>query len=97
MIISGAWKTKEDIANNFAIDISELNKYNLIYADYESGGWEGRASVLLEKGGILYEVNASHCSCYGLGGQFQPEETTKEALVLRSGYREFPKTVLNLL
>lgn len=30
--------------------------------------------------GKLYEVNAGHCSCYGLENQWTPEETNIEAL-----------------
>ncbi|MCY9107253.1 hypothetical protein [Bacillus atrophaeus] len=29
--------------------------------------------MLFEKDGELYEVNGSHCSCYGLEGQYSPE------------------------
>lgn len=32
---------------------------------------------------MLYEVNGSHCSCYGLEGQWEEEETTVEALAYR--------------
>ena len=31
-------------------------------------------AILLEKDGKLYEVNGSHCSCYGLEEQWKPEE-----------------------
>lgn len=59
----------------------------LIFAIYESEGYEGYAFVLFERGGVLYEVNSSHCSCNGLSGSdgngWAPEETSVEALVLR--------------
>jgi hypothetical protein len=38
--------------------------------------------VIFEKDGKLWEVNGSHCSCYGLEGQWQPEETTWEAIAI---------------
>jgi hypothetical protein len=39
-----------------------------------------------EKNGILYEVSGSHCSCYGLEDQWEPEETSIESLEHR--YKE---------
>lgn len=37
----------------------------------------------LKKNNKYYEVNASHCSCYGLEGQWKPEETTFDVLLYR--------------
>jgi hypothetical protein len=37
--------------------------------------------VIYEKDGQLYEVHGGHCSCYGLEGQWSPEETSKEYLL----------------
>lgn len=54
--------------------------FRVLLAVYESGGYDGKSFVLLECDGDLYEVNGSHCSCYGLEGQFGPEQTTPEAL-----------------
>ena len=39
--------------------------------------------ILLGKDGKLYEVEGSHCSCYALEGQFEPEEVTVEELEFR--------------
>lgn len=52
----------------------------VIVADYEQGGYEGDAFVLFMRDGKLYEVHGSHCSCYGLEGQWEPEETTVGSL-----------------
>ena len=41
------------------------------------------ALVFFERGGMLFEVHASHCSCYDLEGQWEPEETTREAIAMR--------------
>jgi len=57
----------------------DYNNINILLASYV-GGWEGYAFVLFERNGQLYEVNGSHCSCYGLEGQWSPEETSVEAL-----------------
>ena len=56
---------------------------NILFASYGTGNYSGDAFVLFEKDGKLYEVNGSHCSCYGLEGQFEPEETTLEAIEMR--------------
>jgi hypothetical protein len=55
----------------------------ILLAAYETSGYEGYAFVVYRKDGKLYEVNGSHCSCYGLEGQWNPEETTAEALKMR--------------
>jgi hypothetical protein len=55
----------------------------IIFAAYEGGDYEGEAHVLFESDGKLYEVNGSHCSCYGLEDQWTPEETSWEALSIR--------------
>lgn len=50
----------------------ELQEY------YEAASW-----FLFRRGGKLFEVNASHCSCYGFEGQWLPEAVTKEELLRR--------------
>lgn len=39
--------------------------------------------VFLGTDGKLYEIHGCHCSCHGFEGQWQPEETTFEALAAR--------------
>lgn len=68
-----------DVDNETAIEISKLN---IIVAIYDKDSYEGQAFVLFEKDGKLYEVNEYHCSCNGLEN-WEPEETTKKALILR--------------
>lgn len=58
----------------------ELDDANVLLASYGTPSYEGYAFVLFERAGKLYEVNASHCSCYGLEGQWEPEETTIDEL-----------------
>lgn len=60
--------------------LKEWDKINILFASYGSDNYCGDAFVLFEKEGKLYEVNAGHCSCYGLEEQFSPEETTLESL-----------------
>lgn len=71
---------REGMLSNFEIKEEHLNGINVLLASYNYEGYSGDAFVLFEKDGKLYEVNGSHCSCYGLEGQWEPEETTIEAL-----------------
>lgn len=72
--------TKDEICKEFEIDSSELKGVKILWAEYEQGGYEGDVFVLFRRAGRLYSVEGSHCSCYGLEGQWSPVETTKEAL-----------------
>lgn len=74
---------KEDIAKEFEIDVSDLEGCRIVFAAYKYEDYSGSALVLFMKDGKLYEVNGSHCSCYGLEGQWSPEETFIEALKMR--------------
>ena len=65
---------------DFKIDDAALAGATVLLASYGQGCYEGDAFVLFERDGKLYEVNGGHCSCYGLEGQWEPEETTVEAL-----------------
>lgn len=50
-------------------------KYKILYADYTYENYSGDAFVLgFDKElNQFFEVNGSHCSCYGLEGQWEPE------------------------
>jgi len=72
------WSNKEDVARDFQND--DIKNLNILFADYQNQCYEGEAFVLFEKDGKLFEVIGSHCSCYGLEGQFDPEEVCLEAL-----------------
>lgn len=56
---------------------------NILFASYGTDNYSGEAFVLFEKEGKLYEVNASHCSCFGLEHQWSPEETNIVSLLHR--------------
>lgn len=90
-----SFDSKESIISEFGIDSSELERAEILLAYYHVGdyGCDSSAFVLYKKGGKLWEVNASHCSCYGLSesgysgeaeSQWDPEETTVEALEYRA-------------
>lgn len=55
----------------------------IVIACYNQQSYDGDAFVLYRRDGRLYEVNGSHCSCYGLEGQWKPEETTAAALKMQ--------------
>lgn len=63
--------------------IEQWKPINILFATYGCQEYEGSAWVLFERDGKLFEVNGSHCSCYGLEDQFEPEETRLEAIEYR--------------
>lgn len=75
-ILEGAFSDVEDVFSQFTVSESEREGVEIIFANYECECYEGSASVYFfdrntEK---YYEVYGGHCSCYGLEGQWQPEE-----------------------
>lgn len=104
-IILGDWTTVQDIITDFfelkykGKELQEEmnlyfknNKINILFAFYEYISYSGEAFVLFEQNGKLYEVNGSHCSCYGLEGQWVPEETTVEAIKYRLEHGELARS-----
>jgi hypothetical protein len=83
------WNNLEEMKSDFwpSYDghkyAGELEGANVLLASYGTPSYEGYAFVLFERDGKLYEVDGSHCSCYGLEGQWEPEETNVEALLHR--------------
>lgn len=63
-----------------AIASDDYKGIEVLLASYSAANYSGDAFVLFRRDGKLYEVNASHCSCYGVEGQWEPAETTVEAL-----------------
>jgi hypothetical protein len=70
----GNWSCKEDVARDFEVTLDE--NVRILVASYDTPSYEGYAFVLFKVGRKFYEVNGSHCSCYGLEGQWEPEETS---------------------
>jgi hypothetical protein len=89
------WKDSGEAAmlEDFGIDKSALEGSEVLLASYTYEDYSGSAFVLFRRDGKLYEVNGSHCSCHGLEAQsyrdnesrtqWEPEETSKEALEKR--------------
>lgn len=72
----GNWNNLSEMCADFSISSEALKNCNIFVAAYDTPAYEGYGYVLYEEDGKLYEVHGSHCSCYGLEGQFEPEETT---------------------
>lgn len=100
-IYSGAWDSIQDMASDFEISLAELQGVNVLYARYDQEQYEGSAFIMFEKAGKLYEVHGSHCSCYGLEGQWSPEEVMIEELKRRmkthSGFRQDGNLIVEIL
>lgn len=71
------WHERKEEFDKIAGDFDGV-EILLAYYTYEC--YSGDAYVLFRKEGKLFDVEGGHCSCYGLEGQWSPEETTIEAL-----------------
>lgn len=68
---------------DFEIGDDALVGVEILLASYTYESYSGEAFVLFSRDGKLWEVNGSHCSCYGLEGQWEPEETSVESIERR--------------
>ena len=84
-VYEGAFDSWADVCREFeeVIDLPD----EVLLAVYESELYEGYADVIYRQADRYYWVSGSHCSCYGLEGQWDPEEYSAELLVaaLRRG------------
>lgn len=62
----------EDVQREFRTDYPEPEK--VIFARYTYEDYSGAATVVFKNEGAFFVVSGSHCSCYGLEDQFDPEE-----------------------
>lgn len=60
--------------------IADFKEVRVLFASYGAENYSGSAFVLFEQGGKLYETHGNHCSCYGLEGQWNPEEVDLKEL-----------------
>ena len=72
-----AWLKRKEEMNKA---IKRYDGINILFASYGYANYSGDAWVLFEQDGKLFEVNGDHCSCYGLEGQWNPEEVLLEEL-----------------
>ena len=80
----GEWHDEQDVFLAFHLTVKEQRGVHILYAEYDCPSYEGSAFVLFTtQDGKLFEVNGSHCSCDDFWGQWEPEETTAEAVLAR--------------
>lgn len=72
--------SKEEIAQWYSIDVELLKGARILYAVYTYEDYSGSSDVIFSRKGKLYHVYGGHCSCDGLEGQWEPEETSYEQL-----------------
>lgn len=70
--------SKEDIEREYECTLPE--GADILLAWYGDGSYSGSSYVLYRLDSKLYENWGSHCSCYGLEGQWEPQETSIAAL-----------------
>lgn len=74
----GSWCCEASVRESFKIKKDWDETY--LFACYDAGCYEGAAYVLLLKREKVYEVFGSHCSCFDLEGQWDPQETAIDNL-----------------
>jgi hypothetical protein len=83
-IYDGEFENWDDVMSSFDVDKKDRFKPEIVYkACYDRDGYEGSATVAYRKNKKYYLVKASHCSCYGLEGQWDPEEIETKQLLMR--------------
>lgn len=90
-----AGESPEEIAGIFGESWPEGAE--LLFAVYNMNDYDGNATVVYRVGDDIYEVNGSHCSCHGLSGQWYPEKTTIEAMLMRYWEPEEEQCLRDLL
>ena len=80
----GDFKGQDGVFEAFGVEPSGQDGICILAAWYGYGCYDGSAAVLFEKDGQLYEVYGSHCSCYGLEGQWSPELVVESELLARA-------------
>jgi hypothetical protein len=82
------WKTEADMLDDFKITKDKVKGFKVIFAVYAYGSYCGDAYVLLRKDKKYFVVEGSHCSCYGLEGQWNAVETALGAFRKEKADRE---------
>lgn len=62
----------EDVQREF--QMNEQEPEEVLFAMYDTPDYEGYAEVVYRNGNKFYWVSGSHCSCYGLEDQWEPEQ-----------------------
>ena len=78
-IYSGDFNCRADVEREYNVAIAK--NIRIVYAGYWYRDYSGNSVVLFKQGRKLYEVRGGHCSCDGLGGQWEPEEVNKDQMM----------------
>lgn len=70
-VYTGAFSDWQDVISEFDIDATEPKH---VFASYDIDGYEGDAFVVFSNGDGWKFVTGSHCSCYGMEGQWDEED-----------------------
>lgn len=73
-VLSWGWETSGDTGI-----AQDLKGAEVLYACYVQESYEGDAHVVYIKDGVVYEVEAHHCSCNG--PEWHPKATTALELI----------------
>lgn len=95
------------IIKEFQTPRDSVSCFEFYVAYIDNGGYEGTAYFLMkhQETGDFYEVYASHCSCYGFEGEWEPKIAPKAYLVsdkfgstyLASEYKDYVKQFVKQL
>lgn len=73
------WSSWADVVRDFQVEVPEPEEVLVAWYGYES--FEGSAVVVYRNGNMFYVVEGSHCSCYGLEDNWNPEAFEGSALI----------------
>jgi len=94
-VFVGNFENEDQVFGSFEVADKERSEYKILFASYDTPAYEGYAWGLCIKKGTneLLEFSGSHCSCYGLEGQFSPEPAVLQELAnkaVNGGWTEDP-------
>jgi hypothetical protein len=85
-----------DVQREYEMDWAEPDE--VLYANYSYEDYTGDSDVVYRNGPSIFWQRGSHCSCFGLEGQWDPEEYSPELFVEaweRRNWHNIPETVLD--
>lgn len=80
MVYRGYWSCWQDVERDFQLAKGSVAPDRVLLAAYDESdaGYDGYADVVYRIGDRYFRVQAAHCSCYGLEGQWEAEEYSRE-------------------
>lgn len=73
------FKDWKEVCDRYHCSVPEPDE--VILAVYEGGSYEGSSIVVYRNGDEYFINEGSHCSCYGLEGQWEPESYDKSTFL----------------